>query len=69
MSGLFDRTVYARDELQRFIDEIREHGADRGLTKWEADFVDSVATQLDARGALTERQVEILDKIYAERTP
>lgn len=64
-----DTPRYSRDELQRFIDEIREHGHDRGLTKWEEGFVDSVAERLVARGTLTDRQVETLDKIYAERTP
>lgn len=59
---------YPADVLQRFIDEIREHGPDKGLTKWEADFVDSVAGQLDDRRRLSDRQVELLDRIYAERT-
>jgi hypothetical protein len=68
--GLFGSAPrYSRDELQRFIDAIREHGADRGLTKWEADFVDSVAEQLERRGTLTDTQIDKLDAIYAERTP
>lgn len=61
--------AYATDELWRFIQEIREHGPDRGLTKWEEGFVESVAEQLETRGTLTDRQMEKLDLIYAERTP
>lgn len=38
------------------------------LTKWEEDFVDSVREQFQARGSLSERQIEILEKIYAEKT-
>jgi hypothetical protein len=60
---------YDRETLDGFIDAIREHGPDRGLTTWEADFVDSVAEQLEALGRLSERQIETLDRIYAERTP
>lgn len=60
---------YTREQLQRFIDEIRDEGPARGLTKWEENFVESVAEQLESRGTLTDRQVETLDKIYAERTP
>lgn len=52
---------YTRETLEQFIDDIREHGHDRGLTKWEEDFAE--------RGRLSEKQVETLDRIYAERTP
>lgn len=58
---------YTREQLQRFVDEIRENGTN--VSKWEADYVDSVADQLERTGRLSDRQVEILDRIYAERTP
>lgn len=33
------------------------------LTKWELLFVESVTEQLDRKGKLTERQIEILTEI------
>ena len=41
----------------------------RGLTCWEASFVESLSDQFDRSGSISERQEEILEKIYAERTP
>lgn len=38
------------------------------LTKWEQDFVASITTQFETRGTLSDRQIEILDKIYSEKT-
>jgi len=58
---------YGREILDTWIEEIQAHG--RGLTKWEAEFVDSIAGQLQERGSLSGRQIEILERIYAEKTP
>lgn len=38
------------------------------LTKWEESFVESLQEQFDAKGSLSDRQLEILDRIYTERT-
>jgi len=38
------------------------------LTKWEENFLESISEQLTERGSLSERQVEILERIYAEKT-
>lgn len=38
------------------------------LTKWEQQFLESIADQFESRGTLTERQQEILDRIYTEKT-
>lgn len=40
----------------------------RELTKWEEDFVASVSEQFAQRGSISERQAEILERIYAEKT-
>lgn len=58
---------YTKEQLARVIEEIQEHGVN--VSKWEADFVESISDQLQQRGSLSEKQVEILDRIYAERTP
>lgn len=34
------------------------------LTKWEEEFIDSVKDQFDSKGNLSDRQCEILEKIY-----
>lgn len=38
------------------------------LTKWEEDFVESVKEQFEERGTLTDKQVEVLEKICKEKT-
>ena len=40
----------------------------RELTKWEEDFIASVTEQFEERGSLSERQAEVLERIYAEKT-
>ena len=42
--------------------------ARRKLTDWESDFVNSIDDQLKERGNLSERQAEILEGIYANKT-
>lgn len=38
------------------------------LTDWETQFIESVSDQLTNRGMLSGKQVEILERIYAEKT-
>jgi hypothetical protein len=40
----------------------------RGLTFWEEDFMESVTEQFEERAWLTDRQREILERIYDQRT-
>lgn len=55
---------------QSWIDVIKTDGVN--LTKWEEDFVQSIENQLEKNKQreqpLTERQAEILERIYAEKT-
>lgn len=53
--------------IQQWLDAIRDDSD--GLTKWEQDFVDSITEQFAQRGSISERQQEILERIYAEKTP
>lgn len=41
----------------------------RGLTSWEEDFVDSLWEQWVEHRGMSDRQEEILERIYASRTP
>ena len=39
----------------------------RELTKWEEDFIVSIRGQFKERKSLSERQLEILERIYVEK--
>ena len=43
--------------------------AHKPLTDWEQSFMESVTDQFDRTGRISERQLEILERIYAEKTP
>lgn len=53
--------------LQQWIDDIVEESSDN-LSDWENSFIESIQIQLNNRGQLSERQEEILERIYAEKT-
>jgi hypothetical protein len=38
------------------------------LTEWEVGFVESVKQQLERKGSISARQIEVLEKIYADKT-
>lgn len=57
---------YPKEVLQSWCDAIEEN--QRKLTKWELDFAISVTEQLTTKGWLSDRQIEILERIYAEKT-
>jgi len=41
----------------------------KGITAWEDNFLTSLETQLERGKSLSEKQVEVLERIYAEKTP
>lgn len=41
----------------------------KNLTPWEISFLESITDQFSRKGSLSDRQVEILDRIYSEKTP
>ena len=49
------------DVIMEWIEAVQGHG--RGLTKWEEEFIDSIADQMEERGNLSGRQEEILERI------
>lgn len=62
-----------RDQLRRpapsshhidWVDIIKEN--EHKLSAWEIDFVESVELQLKANRQLSEKQVEILERIYVK---
>jgi len=56
-----------RTKAFHYLKTIIEEG--RGLTKWEEDFVESVNDQMDRMGSCSPKQLEILERIYAAKTP
>jgi hypothetical protein len=56
------------DRFLAWLERIESEG--RNLSTWEEEFVASIRERFD-RGwsTLTERQAEILERIYAEKTP
>ena len=40
----------------------------RNLTAWEQQFLDSIEERLDEGWNLSEKQAEVLERIYAEKT-
>lgn len=39
------------------------------LTAWEEDFVEDIIVRREADRTLSDKQAEILERIYAQRTP
>lgn len=54
-------------DIQKMIDAIQGYG--QGLTSWEETFIESCIRQFKVKGTLSDRQVEIIERIYSEKTP
>lgn len=56
-------------DIDRWIETVNELG--RGLSSWEEGFMANVTEQVEQRGAgcLSEAQRDILERIYAQKTP
>ena len=52
--------------IEHWITIIQEEGIN--LTKWELDFVESIEEQFKMKNWISDKQEEILEKIYAEKT-
>jgi hypothetical protein len=50
-----------------WIESVNSEG--RGLTSWELGFMKSITDQFERSGSLSDRQEEILERIYANKTP
>lgn len=61
-----DRTPKTPEMIEHFLKELQMPA--KTLTNWELQFLESISNQFDERGSLTDRQFEILEKIYAEKS-
>ena len=50
-----------------WITEINDNGRD--LTKWELDFMESITEQFEKRNWISDKQEEIVERIYVDKTP
>lgn len=55
------------DVYQSWLDAIYTEASDK-LTSWETDFIESIGGRLAFGSNLSERQAEILERIYTEKT-
>lgn len=55
-----------RENLEHFLTTVQEEG--RNLTKSETDFIESLAEQWERSHSMSEKQAEILERIYADKT-
>ena len=51
--------------LKQWIDDVNAEG--RGLTDWETQFMESLTEQFDRRQSMSEKQEEILERIYVDK--
>ena len=56
----------SKEVIADWISQIQKEG--KGLTNWEEAFILSIQEQFELRGSISDRQEEILERIYAERT-
>ena len=57
----------SKEEMLDDVESAMEVSPKRGglaVSKWEADFVESVREQFDERGTLSEKQTNVLRKIW-----
>jgi len=57
----------ARDMYIKWAESCRKDGV--GLTEWEKEYIDSILHQMGNGSFLSPKQINILENIYAEKTP
>lgn len=57
----------SRNVIEQWIEAVNEEGHD--LTEWELGFMESITEQFNRDQFLTDRQEQVLERIYAEKTP
>lgn len=54
--------------LRDLISTVNED-ANKPLSAWEESFMESITDQFERSGCLSVKQIEILERIYSEKTP
>jgi hypothetical protein len=55
-----------KEVVEKWIKTCLEDG--KGINAWENEFLVSVSEQLERKGTLSDRQEEIIERIYADKT-
>ncbi len=55
------------DVIANWIITVNDEG--KNLSKWELDFMESITEQFVAYNRISDKQEEILERIYSEKTP
>ncbi len=55
------------ETIDDWIDRVNTEG--RGLSEWQLGFMESITEQWEQKKWLSEKQEEILERIYANKTP
>jgi len=55
-----------KEQIRMMLDALETPSKE--LTKWEQQFLESIADQFDRTQTLSDKQFDILDRIYAEKT-
>ncbi len=59
-------TPNTSENVKHFIEQLES--PKKKLTAWEVSFLESVSEQFDAWGQVTQKQFDVLEKLYAEKT-
>ena len=60
------RTPRTPELIQHFLSSLESPS--KRLSPWELNFLESVSDQFSRRGDLSEKQFEILERLYSEKT-
>lgn len=55
-----------KEVIKNWIKTINDEGVN--LSDWETSFMESITEQFEQRGSISDRQEEILERIYTTRT-
>ena len=61
-----NNTPKTKETIEHFLSSL-DHPV-KELTAWESNFIISITDQFERRGTLSDKQFEILERIYAEKT-
>lgn len=53
-----------RLQIDSMLERVDDYFDDSLVTDWERNFIESISEQFDNRGDLSDKQVEILERIY-----
>lgn len=62
------KTPKTHEVIEHMFETIEKEDLVKPLSDWETNFLSDIRKQFDNRGMLSDKQFEILERIYAEKT-